>query len=178
MFRSSSSSPKITYICLNRDVGPRRIYTDGRDWPKNPDPTFAGYSIGRWLDEDGDGKYDVLEVETRNMRVPRMFDQTGITFHPDGEGIIKERIYRDKADPKIMYDEITTIDNALTRPWSVKKKYSLLPDVVWPENNCTEGNSDVVIGNEQYMLGGDGLLMPVKKGQKPPDLRHFNQAPK
>jgi hypothetical protein len=171
--------PKITYVLFEIMTSPpRRIYTDGRDWPKDPDPTFNGYSIGKWLDEDGDGIYDVLEVETRNMRVPRMFDQTGITFHPDGLGIIKERIYRDKADPKFLYNEMTTIDNALTRPWSVKKKYSLLPTVVWPENNCTEGNSDVVIDNEQYMLGGDGLLMPVKKGQKPPDLRHFKEAPK
>src|SRR5437763_3395373 len=29
---------------------PRRIFTDGREWPKNPDPTYAGYSIGRWID--------------------------------------------------------------------------------------------------------------------------------
>src|SRR5262245_53670244 len=170
---------KVTYVLFEVMTSyPRRIYTDGRDWPKNPDPTYAGYSIGKWLDEDGDGRYDVLEVETRNMKVPRRFDQTGISFHEDGLGIIKERIYRDRDDPKFMYNEMTTIDNALTRPWSVKKKYTRQPIEVWPENNCTEGNSDVVIGNEQYMLGGDGLLMPVKKGQKPPDLRHFNQAPR
>ena len=152
---------------------PRRIYTDGRDWPKNPDPTFVGHSIGKWIDEDGDGKYDVLEIETRHMRVPRRFDQTGISFHEDGEGIIKERIYLDKTDPKFLYNEMTTIDHALTRPWSVKKKYERLPGVIWPENNCTEGNSDVVVGNEHFMVGGDGFLMPVVKDQPPPDLRHF-----
>jgi hypothetical protein len=32
---------------------------------------FAGYSIGKWVDEDGDGRYDVLVVETRNMKGPR-----------------------------------------------------------------------------------------------------------
>jgi hypothetical protein len=32
----------------------------------------------------------------------------------------------------------------------------------------------VKIGGENYMIGADGLLMPAKKGQKPPDLRHFN----
>jgi hypothetical protein len=46
---------------------------------------------------------------------------------------------------------------------------------VWTENNCTEGLNDVFIGNEQYMLSADGLLMPLKKGQPPPDLRYFNQ---
>jgi hypothetical protein len=38
---------------------PRRIYTDGRDWPKDLDPTFTGYSIGKWIDEDGDDRFDV-----------------------------------------------------------------------------------------------------------------------
>ncbi len=78
---------------------PRRIYTDGRDFPQNQQSTYPGYSIGKWLDTDGDGKFDVLEVETRNLRVPRLFDQTGIMFHPDGQAIIKERIYLDKANP-------------------------------------------------------------------------------
>jgi hypothetical protein len=62
---------------------PRRIYTDGRDFPQNEEPTYPGYSIGKWLDTDGDGKFDTLEVETRNLRVPRLFDQTGIMFHRD-----------------------------------------------------------------------------------------------
>jgi hypothetical protein len=91
-------------------------------------------------------------------------------------GVIRERIYQDKNDPNILLNDMTTIDTALTRPWSVQKKYRRLRDVRWPENNCTEGNSDVVIGNEQYMIGGDGNLMPVKKDQPAPDLRHFNRA--
>ncbi len=153
---------------------PRRIYTDGRDFPKDEEPTYPGYSIGKWLDTDNDGKFDTLEVETRNLRVPRLFDQTGIMFHPDGQAIIKERIYQDKANPNLMYDEMTTIDNALTRPWSVKKSYARMPKVIWTENNCTEGLNDVFIGKEQYLLSADGLLMPVKKDQPPPDLRYFN----
>jgi hypothetical protein len=112
------------------------------------------------------------------MRVPRTFEQTGISFHEDGQGIIKERLYLDKADPNILINEMTTTDHALTRPWSVVKKYKREPSVAWVENNCTEGNYDVVIGNEQYLLSGDGLLMPVKKGQPPPDLKYFNQERK
>src|SRR5207244_13298022 len=43
---------------------PRRIYTDGREWPgEDQEPLFTGTSIGKWIDTDGDGKYDVLEVE-------------------------------------------------------------------------------------------------------------------
>src|SRR5207302_3138369 len=61
----------------------------GREWPKDPDPTFMGYSIGKWLDADGDGRFDILEIETRHLRLPRTFDQTGIAFHADGKGIIR-----------------------------------------------------------------------------------------
>jgi hypothetical protein len=172
-------TPKTTYVLFEIMTSqPRRIYTDGRDWPKDPDPTFTGYSIGKWIDEDGDGRFDVLEVETRHLRVPRLFDQTGIPFHEDGEAVIKERIYADKANPNTIYDEITTIDNALTRPWSIRKTYRREPKAVWPENNCTEGNNDVVIGSESYLLSADGYLMPVKKDQPPPDLRYFNQPKK
>jgi hypothetical protein len=157
---------------------PRRIYTDGRDWPKDQDPLFTGYSIGRWIDEDGTGRYNVLEIETRDLRVPRLFDQTGIAFHEDGQAIIKERIFLDKTQPGILHDEITTIDHALTRPWSVMKSYRRMPKVTWPENNCTEGNDNIAIGDEVYLLSGDGLLMPIKKGQKPPDLRYFGETKK
>jgi hypothetical protein len=47
---------------------PRRIVTDGRDWPKEIEPTFLGYSIGKWIDTDNDGRYDVLEIETRGLK--------------------------------------------------------------------------------------------------------------
>ena len=156
----------------------RRIYTDGRDWPKDQDPTFTGYSIGKWTDASGSGRYDTLEVETRYLRVPRIFDQTGIPFHEDGQAVIKERIYLDKANPKILHDEMTTTDNALTRPWTVLKSYTRLPRVTWSENNCTEGNYNIVIGDEVYLLSGDGRLMPIKKDQPAPDLYYFKQAPK
>ena len=172
-------TPKTTYVLFEIMTSqPRPIYTDGRDWPKDPDPTFTGYSIGKWIDTDGDGRFDVLEVETRHLRVPRLFDQTGIPFHENGQAVIKERIYADRTNPNIIYDEMTTIDNALTRPWSVKKTYRREPKAVWPENNCTEGNNDVVIGSESYLLSADGYLMPVKKDQPPPDLRYFNQTKK
>ena len=157
---------------------PRRIYTDGHDWPEDQEPLFTGYSIGKWIDQDGDGKYDVLEIETRNMKVPRIYDQSGIPFHEDGQGIIKERIYLDKADPNILHNEMTTTDNALTRPWTVTRNYRREKKVIWTENNCVEGNDNIAIGKEDYLLSPDGYLMPVKKGQSPPDLRYFNQVQK
>src|SRR5438132_876678 len=66
-------TPKTTYL-LNDYTPPRRIFTDGRSFPSAIEPTFDGYSIGRWIDQDGDGRYDVLAVETRGMKSPRTYE--------------------------------------------------------------------------------------------------------
>ena len=100
---------------------------------------LPGYSIGKWLDTDGDGRYDTLEVETRNIRGPKTWDQTGMPMADDNEAVIKERLYLDKANPNILHDEITTTDNSLTRPWSVVKNYRRSNNVIWFENNLHRG---------------------------------------
>ena len=66
--------PKVTYMLIESMSPMRRVFTDGRDWPKEVDPSFNGYSIGKWLDTDNDGTYDTLEVETRHMKGLRLFD--------------------------------------------------------------------------------------------------------
>jgi hypothetical protein len=168
--------PDVTYILISHnDDSYRRIYTDGREWPKEPEPTFAGYSLGKWVDEDHGGKYDVLEVETRYLKLPRGYDITGIPFHEDGEAVIKERIYLDKADPNTLYDEITIYDHALTRPYTKLQKATRNPNPkpVWHSDVCSETNTHIRVENEPYYLSADGRLMPSKKGQRPPDLTYF-----
>jgi hypothetical protein len=171
-------TPDAIHILINNIRDNRRIYTDGRDWPEEIDPSFAGYSIGKWIDTTGEGRYDVLEVETRGFKGPRAFDDTGLPLHRDNQTIVKERIYGDPADRNILHDEITVIDHALTRPWSATKNYRRGQQArpLWPENSCVEGNQHVRIGPETYMLSAEGLLMPVKKDQAPPDLRYFRPA--
>jgi hypothetical protein len=169
-------TPVITYILISHvNDSYRRIYTDGRDWPAEIEPTYAGYSIGKWIDEDGDGRYEVLEVETRHIKAPHTYDATGIPFHRDNQAVVKERIYLDKSDPNLFVDEVTTIDHALTRPWTVIKKARRNPDPrpVWRTEACAEQNSLVRIGDDAYFLSADGYLMPTKKGQQPPDTRYF-----
>jgi hypothetical protein len=171
-------TPATTYILVQHINDDRRIFTDGRDWPKNLEPTFLGYSIGRWVDTTGAGRYDLLEVETRGpFKSPRTFDSGGAPLHPDGATIVKERIYLDAADPNLLHNDVTVVDHALTRPWTVHKTYGREPEKepVWAENNCGESNNHVKIGNEGYMLSADGYLMPAKKDQPPPDLRYFKQ---
>jgi hypothetical protein len=173
-------TPRTTHMLMDHIHDSRRIFTDGRDWPKEIQPSFNGYSIGKWIDEDGDGRYDMLVVETRGLQGPRAYDSTGMPFHSDNETVIKERIYVDKVDKNTLYDEITVTDHALTKPWTVVKKYVRKPikQPVWQEAVCAENNPHVVIADEPYMLSADGFLMPAKKDQAPPDLKYFPQARK
>lgn len=173
-------TPETTYMKFELFSVLRRIYTDGRDWPENVEPTFAGYSIGHWEDENHTGRYDTLVVETRDLKGPRTFDSTGIPFHQDNQTVIKERISLDKANPNILHNEITTIDHALTRPWTVTRSYRRIAraEAIWTEYICSEDNHHVIIGKENYIVSGDGYLMPVRKGQALPDLRNFDQSPK
>jgi hypothetical protein len=174
-------TPETTYILINNADHGRRIYTDGRDWPNEIEPTYQGYSIGKWVDEDGDGRYDVLEVETRGpFKGPRVYDATGLPLHSDNQSIFKERIYLDKADPNILHDKITVIDHALTHPWTVDKRYrrNADPQPAWLEYVCSENNAQINIGKDNYYLSADGFLMPARKDQPPPDLRYFKQSQK
>ena len=174
-------TPHTTYILLGGADHYRRIFTDGRDFPAGLEPTYQGYSIGRWIDEEGSGRYDVLEVETRGpFKGPRAYDATGLPLAFDNQSVFKERFHLDKKNPNILHDEITVFDNALTRPWSVDKTFRRSPNPRpdWPEIYCVEGDDQIVIGKENYIVNGEGLLMPAKKDQAPPDLRYFKQTAK
>jgi hypothetical protein len=174
-------TPETTYILINWDDHGRRIFTDGRDWPSDIEPSYAGYSIGRWLDPDGAGEASVLEVETRGpFKGPRAYDGTGLPLAFDNQSIFKERIHLDTADPKVLHDEMTVIDHALTRPWTVDKRYlrSPNPRPAWTEYYCGESNAQVTIGKEHYFLSSDGTLMPTRADQPPPDLKYFNKPAK
>ncbi len=174
-------TPEMVHILIEHVHDSRRIYTDGRDWPKAMEPMFAGYSIGKWIDHDGSGRYDELDVETRGLKGPRTFDSTGIPMHKDNETVVKERIYLDKTDPNTLHNEITTFDHALTHPWTITKNYRRSKSkepIWWREAICAEDNPHVRIGSESYMVGADGNLMPTRKDQPPPDLRYFKPVQK
>ena len=170
-------TPGATYLFFAHSM-PRRILTDGRDWPAEIEPTFLGMSIGKWRDTDGDGRFDTLEIETRGLKGPRTYEGTGMPFHADNETVVKERLALDKANPDALSDEITVMDHALTRPWTITKRYRRDRDAVRLEYNCSEDNHHVLIGGEDYFLSGDNMLMPSKKGQKAPDLRYFERGAK
>jgi hypothetical protein len=172
--------PEVTHILMGFLNENRRIFTDGRSWSEHIEPSAAGYSIGHWIDTDKSGRYDLLEVETRGFKGLRTLDSTGLPLHADNQSIVKERFYSDKTDRNVLHDEITVIDHAFTRPWTVMKDYARSKEArpAWRESVCLEENQHVRIGNDSYMLSAEGLLMPAKKDQSPPDLRYFKRPGK
>ena len=65
----------VVIIFLFEDLSYRQIFLDGRRMPKDPNPTWMGYSIGRW---DG----DTLVVETSGFNDRTWLDFSG---HPHSE---------------------------------------------------------------------------------------------
>ena len=169
-------TPGETFIYISFNSYFRHIYTDGRAWPDHIVPSFSGYSIGRWIDEDGDGRYDVLEVETRGLKGPRLYEASGIPLAKDNQTVVRERMFLDKTNANVLHDEITVFDHALIHPWVVTRSYRRDRNPVWIEHFCTENNQYVFIGKDSYFLSSDGKLMPTKKDQPPPDLRYFDKA--
>jgi hypothetical protein len=171
-------TPDVTYMRSDHLAQFRRIYTDGRPWPDEIKPSFVGYSIGRWVDQDAQGRYGALEVETRSLKGPRSLDASGLPLDTDNQTIVKERIFLDQANRNLLHDQVTTIDHAYTRPWTVVRSYNRDPDPVWVENNCGADNHYVSLGKETYFISADGYLMPTKKNQPEPGLQGFDQSSK
>jgi hypothetical protein len=89
-------TPNVFYMLMEATSPIRRIYTDGRAWPKDPERSYVGYSIGTWLDTSNVGTYDTLELETRAMKGWRLMENSGIPLAADGETVVQERLYLDK----------------------------------------------------------------------------------
>ena len=110
----------------------RQIFTDGRPLPKNPQPTWMGYSIGRW-------DKDTLVVDTIGQNGRTWLDMRGL---PGTESLhVTERFSR----PKVGHMDIAvTIDDpqAYTRPWTVNLAWRLEPDTDLIESICEENNRD------------------------------------
>lgn len=106
----------------------RQIFLDGRGHPVDPQPTWMGYSIGRW---EGDS----LVVETVGFNDRTWLDGTG---HPHTERMrLTERFTRRSVGRMDL--EITIDDrDAYTRPIRYIQPQVLLPDTELIEYVCAE----------------------------------------
>lgn len=111
----------------------RQIFTDGRQLPRDPNPAWNGYSVGRW-------QGDTLVVEAAGFNGRTWLDQTG---HPATDALhVTERFRR--ADVGHLRIEITIDDRkAYTRPWTVTEPFHLLADTDLIEFVCNENEKDL-----------------------------------
>lgn len=121
----------------------RTIFTDGRKLPTDPNPTWMGYSVGRW---DG----DTLVVDTAGFNDRGWLDIEG---HPHTEALhITERFHR--RDFGHMDLEITIDDpKTFNRPFSLQMPQHLTPDTDLIESVCENDRSI------PHMLGGTSVRM-------------------
>jgi hypothetical protein len=119
-------------ILTEREVTYRQIFTDGRALPVDPQPSFNGYSTGRW---DG----DALVVRTTGFREGLWLDRTGNPITP--AATITERFRR----PKYGHLEIeVTVDDskAYTAPWTATLRQNLVVDTELIDYHCVENERD------------------------------------
>ena len=122
-------------VVLYEGYNPQRlIYMDGRKHPVDPQPSWMGYSVGRW-------EGDTLVIETRGFNDRSWLDAFG---HPRTEAMhIVERMRRRDFGH---IDVETTFDDpgAYTRPFSIRYTQTLTPDTDVIEGVCAENEKDRV----------------------------------
>ena len=110
----------------------RQIFTDGRELPKDPNPTWFGYSTGKWEGDD-------WVVNTIGIKENTWLDNAG---RPHSDALhLTERFRRHDFGHM---DILLTIDDpkAYTKPWTVKEDLRLLPDTDLLEYVCVENEKD------------------------------------
>ena len=131
----------------------RRIYTDGRQHPDDPDPTFHGHSIGHW-----EGNTLVVDTVAVLPEAPFAISEAhGVPNNGDLHTV--ERIYLGEKD--ILYDELEIFaPNILTRPWKTTRKFfrqrARKYDIV--EGVCLEGNYNTRVDED-----GNHVFVPLER---------------
>ena len=119
---------------LYEDLSYRQIFLDGRELPKDPNPSFMGYSVGRWEGE-------TLVVETIGFN-----DRTWLDFggHPHSESLrITERIRRTDFG-HLDLQETLEDPTIYARPWTIKIGVDIVTDTELLEYLCNENEKDSV----------------------------------
>jgi hypothetical protein len=126
-------APGLLVILSELNASYRQIFTDGRPLPEDPNPSWNGYSSGKW---DG----DTLVIETRGFRDGLWLDATGNPLTDAGK--LTERLRR--PDFGHLQIELTVDDpKAYTKPWSVKLNEVFKADTEMLDFICNENEKDV-----------------------------------
>jgi hypothetical protein len=128
----------------------RRIYTDGRKHPEDPDPTMHGHSIGHW---DG----DTLVVDTTAI-MPQAYIaiSEAVGIPNNGDMHIVERLHL--AAPDVLHDDMEiTAPNVLTSTWKTTRIFRRYPDRHYEivEGECV--HEDLLPGKDKF---GNDIFVP------------------
>ena len=114
----------------------RQVFLDGRQFAEDLNPSWLGYSIGKW---DG----DTLVVESKGFNGKTWLDQAG---KPTTEALHVTERYRRK-NFGTMEIQITIDDpKAYTKPWTMKARFDLMPDTELIENICEDKDTPHLVG--------------------------------
>jgi hypothetical protein len=119
-------------ILSERDVTYRQVFLDGRPLPDDPDPTWNGYSVGRW---DG----DALVVNTIGFRDDTWLDRNGSPMTAAAK--VTERFRRINFG-RLEIDVTVDDPKAYTRPWTVTLTQQLAPDTELLDYHCLDNERD------------------------------------
>jgi hypothetical protein len=131
-YRKMVQSPSLLLMLSERDVTFRQLFTDGRELPKNPQPSFTGYSSGHW-------EGDTLVVQSIGFRDGMWLDRSGSPMTSAAK--LTERFRR--VNYGTLEIEITVDDpKAYTAPWTVKMRQFIVLNTELLEYFCQENEKD------------------------------------
>jgi len=131
-------TPDVTLFLWDSRTIFRQVFTDGRSFPKDPQPTWMGYSIGHW-----EGETFVIETIGQNGKT--WLDMRGL---PGTESLRVVERYTRPTIGRINIDVTIDDPKAYTRPWDVRLTWELMPDLELIESVCEENSKDL-----EHMVG-------------------------
>ena len=126
--------PGLFVLLAERDVTFRQVFTDGRPLPKDPEPSWNGYSVGRW---DG----DALVVQTIGLRDGAWIDRRGSPLTDAAK--ITER-YRRLSYGRLDIEVTVDDPKAYLRPWTVTLHQIFAADTELLDYHCMDNEKDAV----------------------------------
>jgi hypothetical protein len=135
-FRKILQAPGVFIIIYEANYGLRQIFMDQRSVPKDPEPWWYGYSLGKW-------EGDTLVVQTTGFTDDIWLDINGSPLTSAGKTIERFR----RLNYGTLEIEVTVDDpKAYTRPWTVKVTQRIAPDTELNEFICEERDAPHYVG--------------------------------
>jgi hypothetical protein len=132
LYRKIVQTPGLILMLSELDGSRRQIFTDGRPLPADPQPSFYGYSTGKW-------EGDVLVVSSAGFANNMWLDRNGSPLTEAAK--ITERFRR------VNYGRLEidlTVDDpkAYTKPWTVRLNQFITVDTDLMDYYCAENEKD------------------------------------